>query len=156
MKKNDTKGNKTVEELQVKLEERDKQIEEWRQKYLRALADYQNLEKRIASRRVEERKYAAEEVIEKFLPVIDTLTQAQAHVKDQGLDLAVKAFWSTLAGVGVRKIDAVGKLFDPLEMECVEVVEGSENKVIEELLSGYRLYEKVLRPAKVKVGKKGE
>jgi len=146
MKKHDEKDHKQFEELE-------KQIGEWKDKYIRALADYQNLERRVASQRIAESKFAAEAALRKLLPVADTLVRAREHIKDQGLELAVKEFWQVLKDEGLEKIEVVGKQFDPHEMECIEVVEGEENKVTEEILTGYKLQGKVIRPAKVKVGK---
>jgi len=132
-----------------------KEAEEWKGKYLRALADYQNLEKRSQAEKQEIRTYAAEVVIARLLPVLDTLTKAASHVKDAGLELALKELSTTLAELGVEKITVVGKPFNPHEMECIEVVSGKDNIVTEELLPGYRIHDKILRIAQVKVGKGG-
>ncbi len=133
-----------------------KHAEEWKAKYLRALADYQNLEKRTHSEKEESRRFAIEVFLERLLPVIDTLERATRHLNDQGLALALKEFEAALSEFGVTKIETVGRVFNPHEMECVEVVGGEENKVVEELQPGYRLHDKILRVAKVKVGKKKE
>ena len=131
----------------------DEQIEEWKGKYLRALADYQNLEKRTQSEKQEIRKFAAEVILTRLLPVLDTLTKAAQHVKDAGLELAVKELYTALSEQGVEKIAVVGKPFDPHKMECIEVVAGNDNIVVEQILPGYRLHDKILRIAQVKVGK---
>ena len=132
-----------------------KEAEEWKGKYLRALADYQNLEKRSQAEKQEIRTYAAEVVIARLLPVLDTLTKAASHVKDAGLELALKELSTMLTELGVEKITVVGKPFNPHEMECIEVVSGKDNIVTEELLPGYRIHDKILRIAQVKVGKGG-
>lgn len=128
---------------------------DWKSKYLRALADYQNLEKRTQQEKQQIRKYAAETVTARLLPALDTLTKASTHIKDTGLELALKELSAVLAEQGVEKIEVVGKPFDPHRMECIEVVAGADNIVIEELLPGYRLHDKILRVAQVKVGKGG-
>ena len=128
--------------------------DEWKNKYLRALADYQNLEKRIAANRQDERAHAAEKIIRDLLPVTDVLARAAQHIGDEGLRLAVKELWKVLEREGVSRIEAEGREFDPYEMEAVEAVEGQDNKVIEVLIPGYRLHDRILRVAKVKVGKK--
>lgn len=133
-----------------------KQVEEWKGKYLRALADYHNLEKRSKEEKSGIYAFAAEMVLVKLLPIVDTLERAQAHLKDEGLGLAIKELEVFLADVGVKKMDVVGKSFNPHEMECIEVVDGEDNKVIAQLRSGYSLHEKVIRVAQVKVGKKTE
>jgi molecular chaperone GrpE len=130
------------------------QVEDYKQKYLRALADYQNLEKRVFSEKEEIRKYAAEVTLRKFLPALDNLERALKHIEDKGLQLAIKEFDTALLSSGVKRIEVVGKPFDPFTMECIEVVEGEDGIVLEELTAGYVFYEKVLRVAQVKVGKK--
>ncbi|MCX6791636.1 MAG: nucleotide exchange factor GrpE [Candidatus Gottesmanbacteria bacterium] len=131
----------------------DAETVDWKSKYLRALADYQNLEKRTQAEKQEIRKYAAEAVTARLLPALDTLTKASTHVKDTGLELALKELYAVLSEQGVRKIEVLGKPFDPHQMECIEVVAGKDNIVMEELLPGYRLHDKILRVAQVKVGK---
>lgn len=143
MKKQD---DKQVEELK-------KEVEEWKAKYLRALADYQNLDRRTREENEEIRKFAAEVILGRLLPVVDTFRKAAEHLKDPGLDLAFKELSAVLDEQGVEKIEAVGKDFNPHEMECTEVVKGNENEVIEEILPGYTFRGKVLRVAQVKVGK---
>jgi molecular chaperone GrpE (heat shock protein) len=131
----------------------DQLIEEWKQKYLRALADYQNLEKRSIARIDEERKFAAEVTLKKFLPAIDSLTRASSHSKDEGLRLAVKELSVALESCGVKRMDVIGKVFDPYTMECIDVIDGEDEKVLEEVAPGYIFLDKVLRVAHVKVGK---
>lgn len=126
--------------------------EDWKSKYVRALADYQNLEKRTYSEKEETRRFAVQVFLERLLPVVDTLEKATAHLHDQGLMLAIKELEAVLLEFGVTKIETVGKPFNPHEMECVEVVPGEENKVIEETQAGYKLHDKILRVAQVKVG----
>ncbi len=128
-------------------------LEEYKGKYLRALADYQNLEKRTHAEKEETRQFAARRVLERLLSVADTLAKAKDHLNDPGLDLVYKELMAVLGEQGVEQIAVTGKPFDPHEMECVEVVEGKDNHVVEELLPGYRLHGKILRVANVKVGK---
>lgn len=137
-----------------KLEELSKQIEEWKNKYLRALADYQNLEKRTHADKEETRKFAVAVFLERLLPVVDTLERAQKHLSDTGLALALKELTALLCEFGVERVQTEGQAFNPHEMECVEVIDGKENEVIEEVLPGYRLHGKIVRVAQVKVGKK--
>ncbi len=140
----------------IQTEEGEKQGEDWKNKYLRALADYQNLEKRKNEEVASVRKFAGEVILTRLLPVVDTFGQAAVHVKDAGLDLAIKQLTAFLEEAGVEKIETAGKPFDPHEMECIEVVDGKQNEVVEEVLPGYRLGGKVLRVAQVKVGKQKE
>jgi len=132
-----------------------KQIEDLTNKWKRALADYQNLEKRTVMQIADSAKYSAENIVAKLLPVLDTLEKAEEHLKDQGLSLAVASFRDVLKSEGAEKIDVLGKKFNPQEMECIEVVPSDkEDEVVEELRSGYKLGDKVIRVAQVRVGKK--
>jgi len=127
----------------------------WKEKYIRALADYQNLEKRTLEEHNRVRMFAGQLIIEKLLPVVDLLEKAEEHLKDQGLELALKELYSFFHTIGVEKIDVVGKAFDPFTMDCIEIVEGGgENTVVSVLSPGYYMHNKLIRPAKVKVGKK--
>ena len=129
-----------------------KEAEEWKNKYLRALADYQNLIKRTEGDMHEMRLYATEQFLRKLLPVVDTLEIAMDHVKNEGLDLAMKELHAVLNQYGVEKNDATGIPFDPHVMDCIEVVEGEKDHVVKVLNAGYRMHGKLLRPSKVQVG----
>ncbi|MBI4062412.1 nucleotide exchange factor GrpE [Candidatus Gottesmanbacteria bacterium] len=130
-----------------------KPLDDWKNKYLRALADYQNLEKRKSEEIGEVRKFAAEIIISKLLPIVDTFERAQTHLNDPGLELALKELTAVLGDLGAKKLEVIGKEFNPHEMECIEVTAGKDNIIIEETLPGYTLHEKVIRVAQVKVGK---
>ena len=127
-------------------------VDEWKNKYLRALADYQNLVKRTDAEKQEVRKYATERFLKKLLPVVDTLELAQRHVQNDGLALALKELHVVLTQYGVEKIEVAGIPFDPHYMECIEVVEGEKNIVVSIARPGYRMHDKLLRPSKVQVG----
>jgi len=131
-----------------------KQIEEWKAKYLRALADYHNLEKRTSASVSEANIRASGRVIVELLPIVDTLENAHKHLGDQGLELALNQIIQILKRFGVEKMHTVGTLFDPVSMEAVDVKEGEENMVLSEMMPGYLIYGSVLRIAKVVVGKK--
>lgn len=136
-------------------EELRKEVDVWKGKYLRALADYQNLERRVNQDREEQIKLASKKITQDILGVFDTLEKADKHLKDPGLTLGVKSFWSVLEANGVKKIEVLGKKFDPQLMECVEVVESDKDgEAVEEVRAGYMVWNRVIRIAQVKVGKK--
>lgn len=135
------------------IEQLKQQIEEWKGKYLRALADYQNLERRTNEEWLDKQVRASVVVISKMLPVYDTLKKAADHIQNPGLNLGIKSLSDTLTELGVQSFETVGLPFDPATMDCIDVIEGEEGKVLEELLPGYIYKGMVLRPAKVKVGK---
>ena len=119
----------------------------------RALADYQNLEKRIAGERQEWIKSSNKDLLLRLLPGLDSLLLAEKHTQDEGVKISIKHFLETFEQVGVKKIETVGQSFNPEFMEAVGTVEGEENKVIEEVRTGYTLFDIILRPAQVIVGK---
>lgn len=150
-KKSDTDINNYIKQI----EDLKKENDEWKSKYLRALADYQNLEKRVQTARIGELKTASKNILIKVLPILDTLEKALKVTSDQGIILAVKQFNNILEDEKVIKIDVIGKRFDPLQMECVEVAGfGMDDTVTEEVRSGYMIYDQILRVAQVKVGRK--
>lgn len=146
MDKNDKKVRK---DEGVLLKEK---IEELENQNKRVLADYRNLENRVQNERGEWILKANKQLLLNILPVLDTLMQASKHSKDQSLILSVQQFLDILKKEGVVKIEAEGKSFDPNLMEGIQTVEGEEGKAAEEVRAGYMLYDKVLRPAQVKVG----
>jgi molecular chaperone GrpE len=119
----------------------------------RALADYQNLEKRIAEEKSSWVRMANKDLLLKLLPGLDSLLLAEKHTEDPGVKLSIKHFLEILETDGVKKIETAGKDFDPNFMEAVSTVGGENGKVVEELRSGYTLFNQVLRPAQVIVGK---
>ena len=134
------------------LSQRLKQLEE---QLARALADYDNLQKRLLAEKSRFQEEAAARVLDKVLDVYDDLQRAAAHLEDRGVKLLTKKFWAVLESEGVAEIKTKGAEFDPQLMDCVAVVAGPKNKVVETVIPGYTLKGKVLRPAKVKVGKGG-
>jgi molecular chaperone GrpE len=129
------------------------QLNQIEEQLKRALADYQNLKKRVEADKLEFTKYVLQEFLHKLLPVVDTLETAQTHLKDQGLDLAVQQLKTVLNDEGVKEIEVMHQPFDPKTAECVELAAGKKDEVIEVSQKGYLLFDKVLRPARVKVGK---
>lgn len=132
-----------------------KQAETYKQSYLRALADYQNFEKRAEKEKEEILKNAAKRVILKVLPVLDTIEQAEVFVKDEGLKNVKKQLVDVFEEEGLEEIEVLGKEFDPHLAEAIEVTDGKKDNVVAEVVrKGYVLNGKVIRPAQVKVTKK--
>jgi molecular chaperone GrpE len=139
------KTNQELEDLKV-------QVANLENNYRRALADYQNQERRYKETQSQLVSMANAILIEKLLFPLDTLQTAQKHLKDQGLQMTIDNIFSILTGEGLEEIKSDDQEFDPLTMDCLEITEGEKNKVIETINKGYLLSGKVLRPAKVKVG----
>lgn len=123
----------------------------------RALADYQNLERRVSEERALLSQLSSALVVEKFLPVLDNLQSAQSHLNDEGLALVIKQFKEVLSSEGVEELEAEGREFDPHLHEAAEVVAGpDEGKIVKVLANGYKMNDRVIRPAKVVVSRKIE
>jgi molecular chaperone GrpE len=121
----------------------------------RALADYQNLKKRIDQHQQDFVKYSNAALLDKLLPILDDLERAQAHLKDKGLALIAEQFVNLLESEGVTEIKVLNTEFDPATADCVELTKGPKNQILSVTQKGYTLNGKVLRPAQVKVGKGG-
>lgn len=135
-----------------KIEKLSTRITELETNYKRVLADYQNQERRHKEKESQIIKFASATLIEKLLLNLDSLELAQKHLQDAGLAMVIKQLFETLQTEGLQLIESDSKPFDPLTMDCIEVVPGSKDQVVETLNKGYFLFDKVLRPAKVKVG----
>ena len=118
----------------------------------RVLADYQNLEKRIAEEKSSWIRSANKDLLLKLLPGLDNLILAEKHTQDEGVKLSIKHFLDILENEGVKKIETKGANFDPRLMEAVSTTNGEDGQVVEELRAGYTLNDSVLRPAQVVVG----
>ena len=140
-----THPNPEIETLKARVEELDAN-------YKRVLADYQNQDRRFKETQTQIIKFANATLLEKILLNIDSLEMAQKHLKNADLEIVIKQLLETLKNEGLQSIDSNGKLFNPITMDCIEVVPGKKDQVVETLTKGYFLSDKVLRPAKVKVG----
>lgn len=156
------KEEKEVEEHEERSEE-NKEISKLKQKaeecensYKRALADYQNLQKRVVEERQDWLKIANRELLLRLLPVMDTLLLARKHKETEELKISINQFLDALKAEGVTRVDTVGKQFDPKFMEVVVTLDGEDGKVLEEVRAGFMIYDKLLRPAQVKVGRKND
>lgn len=149
-----------------KLLEEAAQGKEYKDKYIRLYAEFDNARKRMERERSEFIKYANEGLLADFLNILDDLERsveaARAKHEDyeaflKGIELVMAHVYDLLKRNGIKTMEARGKKFDP---HCHEVLmqEESENhddgEVLEEFQKGYFLEDKVLRTAKVKVAKK--
>ncbi len=150
------------------IEEQLAQAKEDAQKYLgnwqRAEADFQNYKRRVDQERSETRRFASAALIINTLPILDDLERALVSVDTRlagltwfdGLRLIHRKLQLILEHAGVTVIEAEGRQFDPHEHEAVTHAEGEEGRVLAEVQRGYKLYDRVLRPAMVVVGKVSE
>ena len=133
-------------------------------RFLRATAELDNYRKRTAKVRTETREEALRDVLLQIAPILDNMRRALAQEnKDgdafkQGVELIYNQFQETLRGYGLEAIEAMGQPFDPSIHEALMEVEHDEHPpgtVVEEMEKGYRLNNKVVRPARVIVSKTG-
>ncbi len=131
------------------------------ERYLRLAADFENFKRRKNQELADRSRYASEEAARALLPVLDNLQRAVAHAGESshedlvnGLGLVVREFENALDRLGVTPIEAVGQPFDPALHEAL----GGEDSdavtvdtVDAELQRGYRLHDRVLRPALVRI-----
>lgn len=126
----------------------------------RAQADLQNAKDRLHREAEEFRRYAAEGVMRRVLPTIDNFQRAIQHVpgdlKDhewvKGVVAMEQELLRGLQDAGLKRMESLGVAADPARHEILMTGPGEEGKVTEVFEEGYVLYDKVLRPAKVKVG----
>lgn len=129
--------------------------EEMKNKYLRALADYQNFEKRVREEKFAVGEEVTFQLLLRLVPFLDNLVQAEIFIKDKGLEMIRKQYYQGLEEMGLKEIPVLGKEFDPHVAEAIEMVEGEKDDIMVEVLrKGYQYHDKVLRPAQVKVSKK--
>jgi len=145
--------------------EEENEFEELNKKYLRLAADFENYKKRMSKDKADSIAYGNEELIKELLNVLDNLQRALEHTEQQedskplidGVKLVQKQFLSSLEKFGVQIIDASkGKEFDPMLHQAIEHAESSEiapGLVLSEMLPGYTLKDRLLRPALVVVSK---
>jgi molecular chaperone GrpE len=144
-----------LEGLQHELAERTDQ-------FLRLAADFDNFRRRKAQELADRSRYASEEAALALLPVLDNLRRAVGHSAgdagaqqlQDGLRMVVDQFEQALLSIGVETVETVGARFDPAVHEAIggeESDEVSEEMVVAELQPGYRLHDRLLRPALVRV-----
>lgn len=150
------------EELKKLLLEKISEAENNYNRALRLQADYENLRRRTRQEREELLKYGSEQLIKNLLPVMDNFNRALAAAGDggekfiSGIEMIQRQFYDVLSSEGLAPIPAQGEQFDPNIHDAVMQVEDTnepENTIVEELLKGYYLKGKVIRPSMVKVAK---
>lgn len=147
-------GDQT-EELKNQETEKQKDVEELKNRLARALADYDNLIKRFSKQQDEIIIRSNKHLLEDLLPILDNLERAQSHLKDQGLQMAIDELGKVLYKYGLTEIDTNGE-FDSRMHEAIDYMEGGvEGKIAQIVTKGYQWRDgMVLRPAKVTVYKK--
>lgn len=141
-------------------------LEELKKENLRVLADSENFKKRIQREKDEYCRFAASAILEEIIPVMDNLDLALSHGRQNdackelvtGVEMTQNIFLETMKKHGLEQVADVDVPFDPAVHEALGQVENNEleeNTVCQMLQKGYKLKERLLRPAKVMVSRKG-
>jgi molecular chaperone GrpE len=149
-------------EEQVKIEALETEMKELKDRLVRIQADYDNFRRRTKQEKEAAAKYKAQSLIEEIIPAVDNFDRAlgvkaeseEAKAILQGMDMVYRQLADALKNEGLEIIESVGQSFDPHFHQAVTQVETDEfesNQVVEELQKGYKLRDRVLRPAMVKV-----
>jgi molecular chaperone GrpE len=142
-----------------------KEIAELKDKYLRLIAEFENYKRRSNKERLELIKIAGQDTMSALLPVLDDFDRAKANADDpdsseefsEGVRLVYEKFKKILIQKGLEKMESTGEMFDPELHEAVTEIpapkEEMKGKIIDTIESGYKLNDKIIRYAKVVVGK---
>ena len=148
-----------VSPVQVELDQARGERDALRDRLARLQAEFDNARKRELKERQDARDYATQAAVEPFLGVMDNFALAlksEGSVEQlrKGVDLIVKQMDEALRNLNVQAVEAVGAQFDPHVHEAlgsVETLEYPDHQVIEEIRRGYKLRDKLLRPALVRI-----
>jgi len=166
LKKKRKDGSRKERKLKEELEKKKAESEEYLTNLKYIKADFENYKKRVAREKEECSKYATERLIYDLLEAVDNLERAIGAGKSEegskenlleGVELIYKQLMKILEQEGVKCIKSKGEIFDPYIHECVmteNMKDLEEDTVIEELLKGYKMNEKVIRHSKVKISKR--
>ena len=157
-------------ELEKRIEGLESEVAQYEDRYLRAAAELRNYRKRVADQRAQQLQFAYEQLVTALLPVLDHMELAlqSAHSEDQspeevlaGVQMIYRQLQEVLQQFGVKRVEAVGEQFDSRVHEAVErrtVEDGTvdSGEIIEEFRPGYKLHDRVVRPAQVCVCVKQE
>ena len=158
----ESKSEKKIFGKKNKKDKKDEKIEELTDRLTRQMAEFDNFRKRTEKEKSQMYEIGAKDIIDKILPVVDNFERGLNGVKEeekndpfiQGMEMVYKQLMTTLEGVGVKPIEAVGKEFNPDFHNAVMHVEDEnfgENMVAEEFQKGYMYRDSVVRHSMVKV-----
>lgn len=135
-------------------------FEEINNKYIHLNADFDNYKKRTLKEKMDLMKYANENILLKFLPILDNFERAKKSIKNdiilEGIDIIYNDFIKLLKQQGIEEIESLGKKFDTDLHEAINILptdEKNKGKIIDVVEKGYKLKGKVIRVSKVIVGK---
>ncbi len=149
-----------IDAVKAQLDEERQKAQSYYASWQRAAADYQNFKRRVEEERSETARFANAALIINMLPLLDDLDRAlknvDAHLAGltwvDGIRLIHRKFQALVEMAGVEEIDADGQTFDPAQHEAVSQAPGEDGKVVAVVQKGYKLGDRVIRPAMVVVG----
>jgi molecular chaperone GrpE len=153
-----------IEKLQAQIADKDKELAELKDRYLRTLAENENARKRIRQQSEESIRLQRENLLRELLPVVDNLERAVDAARGggngkpivEGVEMVLRSLLDLLKTHGVTQLTSVGQPFDPQRHEAVDQIESSQhppNTVVNEFHRGYQIGDRLLRPARVTVAK---
>ena len=155
------KEKKKLEKANEEIERLKAESNHWKNEYYRAYADTKNLRNNLEKDYRDALKYRSEGFIEELLPILDSFHMALANEPNDptlknyltGFQYVYRNLVSVLENEGVKElVPEVGKKFDPNIMDAVDTVEGEEDNVVLKVYgNGYKLHDRIIRPAKVQV-----
>ena len=158
-------GEEISEELAGASEEKlQSELAEQKEKYLRLYAEFDNYKRRTSKERIEMMQTAGKEVIVSLLDVLDDCDRAEKQIQEsgeknaltEGIQLVFNKLRSALYAKGLKPMDCIGKDFDPDQEEAITQIpvqdEAMKGKVVDEIVKGYSMNDKIVRFAKVVVG----
>jgi molecular chaperone GrpE len=162
----DPPDSRAVTSMETKIAELESELAEAKDRRLRLAADFDNFKKRTRSEQLETIQHASADLIARLLPALDDLHKALDHKPKgvdeawvKGLELSVRKLDEALSAHGLEPIESVGARFDPKLHEAIgseESAEHPEDTITSELRRGYRIRDRVVRPALVKVARPPE
>ena len=155
------KEKKKVEKLNEEIEKLKAEANHWKNEYYRAYADTKNLRNNLEQDYKNALKYRSEGFIEELLPILDSFHMALANEPTDptlknyltGFQYVYRNLVSVLENEGVSElVPEIGKKFDPNVMDAVDTIEGEEDNIVVKIYgNGYKLHDRIVRPAKVQV-----
>jgi molecular chaperone GrpE len=153
-----------IEKLQAQIADKDKELAELKDRYLRSLAENENARKRIRQQSDETVRLQRENLLRELLPVVDNLERAVDAARGggngkpivEGVEMVLRSLLDFLKKHEVTQLISVGQPFDPQRHEAVDQIESSRhppNTVVNEFHRGYQIGDRLLRPARVAVAK---
>ena len=153
-----------TEQLQAQIADKERELAEFKDKYLRVLAESENIRKRVRQQSEESVRLQRENMMRDLLPIVDNLERAVEAARGggngkpivEGVEMVLRSLIDYLRSNGVTQMSAVGQPFDPQRHEAVDQVPSAAhppNTVVTEFNRGYLIGDRMLRPARVAVAR---